>query len=269
MTNILRVKAKVTKIELVGRFVGLLIIVGAATQWFVHKDDITPFENANPDSIVYDTKRTSAVKSSFVSHEDTSKKVSESMDPLTAADVAAHKEWLKDMGYSATEEKDNYAYYDEKMLNELAKNNDLLAIKVLAQKAIDKHDFESAKKYYWQAAALDSTPALDQLALFDEPTPYDKEQGMDYVKSKLFDELAIYKVVEIRGDIKLARVGAEGARRNYEHYFGKLELSQEDAQQINLLAEKKYAELEAARAELGLGRFKNSTSKLIKVIESK
>ncbi|HOY21980.1 MAG TPA: hypothetical protein PK002_02450 [Cellvibrio sp.] len=254
-------------LEMIGKFFGFAIIVVVGTHWFFNGRE-EPQIKSNQVTIAHDSYQ------EFANHEPTPNISSEKNNAgetkdLSHADLSDHDSWMKDMGYSRAEDQSNYAYYDDKTILALAKNNDLLAIKALAKKAIDNHDFEAAKKYYWHAAAVGATPALDQLASLAEPTPYDKEQGMPYVRSKFFDELAICKVIEMRGDIGMARIASKNAINNYEHYFGVPELSQADQQQILQLAGQKYSELQATRTMLGLGDFKNSTSKLVEVIEKR
>lgn len=269
MLSNIQVQRKTKLLDYIARFVGFVIICGAATQWFSNKSPVVKDELGSQKPVIAQAVLQSSQKAISSLSATSNVKSAYGDEIVTATDVADHKDWLNNMGYTSKEDRENYDYYDEKTIKELAKNNDLVAIKALAKKATDNHDFEAAKKLYWQAAALGSTPALDQLALFSEPTSYDRDQGVDYVRSKLYDELAIYKVVEMRGDIKLARVGVEGALKNYEHYFGSPQLTEEDELIVKNLAEKKYAELQSERYSLGLSDFKNSTSKLVKAIEAR
>lgn len=267
MLSNIQVQRKTRLFDYIARFIGFVIICSAATQWFSNKSSVVE-ELGSQKPVISQAVLQSSQKTNSNLSATSDVKSASSDETVTEADIEDHKVWLSGMGYTSKEDRENYDYYDEKTIKELAKNNDLVAIKALAKKATDNHDFEAAKKLYWQAAALGSTPALDQLALFSEPTSYDSDQGMDYVRSKLYDELAIYKVIEMRGDTKLARVGLDGALKNYEHYFGSLQLTEEDELIVKNLAEKKYAELQLERSALGFGDFKNSTSKLVKAIEA-
>lgn len=265
----MQTQSKSSSLDFLGRLVGLLILLGACTYWFSgrHAEPLIKLSG--------DEKAASVTSTQQIQPQSVSSSASTAMNSgskkeasLIQADIAEHGEWLKTMGYRSQEEKDNYSFYDDNIIKDLAKNNDVIAITILAKKAMTDHNFPLAQKYYWQAAAVGSTPALDQLALLAEPSPEFKGDVV-YGKPKLLEQLAVYKVAEMRGDSQIARIGTAESHKIYERYFGDSRLTSGEEQQVNRLADELYEKLQAERTRLGLGSFENSTSKLVQTLEEK
>ncbi len=193
---------------------------------------------------------------------------SELTKPIFAPDESKEIQgWLERRGYLGPEDERAYGSYSDEILIALAKNNDLRAIMFLADKAIKAPNKDLAYKpeeiekriakanaYWTLGAALGSTTALDYIALY-------MNRGLDAPEARpvVLNIMAIYKTIEMRGDMDLSKSSREHFVRERS-----VVLTQEEQQFVKDQANVIYQDLENRRRELGLGEFDNSMSESVK-----
>lgn len=180
----------------------------------------------------------------------------------TAAEVFDFKHWSEERGYISAEDMAVYQGYDLQTLESLAASGDVRAVDALAAIAVKSGDIEKAKAYYWRAGAMGSTAALGHIALLNEPSSFIEMSDFDR-KEKIIETLAALRLAEIRGDVQVATVVAQGVKASYEASFGALIFSAEESARIQERAQQLYEELKLHRSELGLNDFDNSTPALL------
>ena len=182
---------------------------------------------------------------------------------FTASDIADMKKWDEDIGYIPKEDTAIYEGYDMQTLESMTQAGDGRAATTLANKYVDAGNFQKAKSYYWEAAALGVTASLGNLALLSEPASY-AGISLDERKDKIKEVMALLKLAELRGDMRTANIVGKGVIQTYQANFGKLEFNESETKQIEARAQQLYSTLENRRREFGLGDFNNSTPDIIK-----
>ncbi len=235
------------------------IIYGIMNQPSTSGDKLAEVIRASdPIDVKAPTIQNTAIKNNAA--ETTSTVVSK---PLTLADVAEFQRWSTEHGYIPEEDIAVYKSYSDEMLEDLAKRGDVIALEMLGGKFINQHDYKKAKIYYRDAAALGSTIALDMLAIITETLPVPNEtkaQRKELVRLGYLESLALYKVIALRGNQRLADSNIRSVDRSYLiRNKEPLNLKPEELEFINQRAQEIYSDLQARRTELGLGDFNNTT----------
>ena len=181
---------------------------------------------------------------------------------FTASDIADLKKWDEDAGYISKEDAAIYEGYEMQTLESMTQAGDGRAATTLANKYVDAGDFQKAKSYYWEAAALGVTASLGNLALLSEPASY-AGLSLDERKDKIKEVMALLKLAEMRGDMRTANIVGKGVIQTYQTNFGKLEFNESETKQIESRAQQLYSTLENRRREFGLGDFNNSIPDII------
>ncbi len=180
---------------------------------------------------------------------------------ITAADISKMQGWSEEYGYYSAEDGAIYESYSDAILEDLAKKGDIKALDTLGNKFIQKGEMDKAVPYFWEAAALGSTTALDSLAILAEPNPTKgetKEMRKELFRGATLESLALYQVVALRGDENLAKLKTEQVKSSYDFRYGQLELTPQELQTIVQRKQEIYSQLQARRTELGLNDFNNS-----------
>ena len=207
-------------------------------------------------------------KSAHTTHEQNpnaiDKNPADNNQNFTMQETREISQSLDERGYSNPESEPVYKGYSDEVLSGLVKNNDLRAIMFVANKLTDidtkltdeevTNNIEMAKSYWHQAAVLGSTTALDHLATYTQKNMYTEE-----ARPRTLEMLAIYKVIELRGDTDLS-----SSSRNHIVNRDHIELTSEEQQFIEQRANAIYTKLTEQRLELGLGEFDNSMTAAVK-----
>ena len=191
----------------------------------------------------------------------------------TKAQIDELNQWRLERGYmppDSDKEQNAYNGYTEEALRSLAKNGDMVALHVLADRYGDldyikangidvltvlriRHDF------LYEAAIRGSTRALMELGIHYAAKNQNASGGYEEKKAAEIEVLAIYKVATLRGDP--------------DHFIDELrvsksirgvEITDADKQHIDLRAKAIYADLQAKRKDMGLEDFDNSVPETVK-----
>ncbi len=186
---------------------------------------------------------------------------------FTATEITEFKRWDEDHGYFPEQDEATYKSYSDSVLDDLAKKGDATALQVLGSRFVHEGDIKKAQLYFWDAAAIGSTTALDHLAGLAEPLPTPgetKEMRKVLVRQSTLESLAIYKLAALRGDPRISAVGIRGVETIYRASGeGSLELSLQELQFVDQRSQDLYRDLQARRTELGLDSFNNSTPRML------
>lgn len=200
-----------------------------------------------------------------VPHESAKAEVGNTKLPTATSKAPPEvKEWRRAHGYFLPDDLLAYEGYSNQTLIDLMKNGDLKAARVLGDRA-PREGVEARKRYsdfLYAAAALGSTMALFQTPMFSVPA--DKLNDAAYQRNALINNLALFKVADLRGDIGFAQHFTLTKTKLYEDAFGPLNLTEREKLKIESLAKDHYKRLSGMRAQLGLPPFDNSTPEYIK-----
>ncbi len=180
-------------------------------------------------------------------------------------------DWHEDDVTKSKIEHQDYATYDDNMLEQLIKNGDVRAMKVLALRYLEllkneqnpenvliyneKHN-ELVQKtiLYGDRQLLTSMPGLNrEVRKLLSPNLTDEEK-LDTVTTIL----AHYEFMAMRGSLADKYDQQRMFFNAYQHLGLPTSLSEADKNQVRMKAHKIYDELEQKRIELGLGAFDNS-----------
>ncbi|HTF96515.1 MAG TPA: hypothetical protein VL995_10305 [Cellvibrio sp.] len=182
---------------------------------------------------------------------------------ITDYDVQSLKTWNEQSGYISQQDQSVYEGYSESVLESMVKAGDSRAAAALGYLHAKVGDFSKAKFYYWQAAALGETTSLGKLALLVEPASF-TEMKIEERRGQIKEVMALLKLAELRGDLRISRVVGNGVKLKYEKNFGPLTFDEAETQQINTRASVLYSDLQQTRDGYGLGEFNNETPAIIK-----
>lgn len=209
-------------------------------------------ESTNSSTTVENTNAVNAPQSKHDALSDTDIELRLAGLP-TPEDMAKGAELMKKWGYFSDKDKEVYNTYDEKTLQELGDNGDLLALTVLMERSMMNFNVESLEKTFAaieKAAVYGSTPALRNRAIAVPVSMY--EEGSEGYRAAMRESLALYEVGLIRGDPRFRGYIREKLRDT------SYKISDEDQALIDLRAKEIYDHLTQKRKALGLGGFDNS-----------
>lgn len=180
--------------------------------------------------------------------------------------------WLFEHGYTppnATDEENVYNSYNHEALQIMAKNGDISALHVLADRYLDSdyihshgidilNVFEIRSGFLKEAAIRGSTRALVELGLADKVKNRYAANSIDESKAAEIGALVFFKAAELRGDPQPFVRGIQTAQ-----VVGGISITERDMQQIDERAHEIYTDLQAKRTQLGLGDFDNSMSETV------
>lgn len=181
---------------------------------------------------------------------------------ITPEEEAAAREWARARGFDR--ESTGYQYYDQETLEALAATGDMYAQQRLGFKAARERDFLRAEVLLKQAAVGGSVFALDLLAFnaTSQALEANQNEQKDEARQQLMEALAWSQIANRRGYEALPASGfREGSIERNLKDMG-FELSPEDRQRIDKMAERRYQLLARERAEQGHDPFDNSTPEL-------
>lgn len=196
--------------------------------------------------------------------------IAEASGPLLKVDnwqdKSEVKTWLDEKDYLTPDDERIYESYSDEMLENLVKNNDLRAIMMLANNQIPtemdtltlaeiENCVEKAKFYWWKAAVLGSTVALDRIATFMDRGLDDSDEG----RTKALEIMAIYKTIDLLGDSDLSE-----SSMKYFKQSKNLVVTKETQEYIDQRSMLIYNDLLDRRKDLGLGSFDNSMTAAVK-----
>jgi hypothetical protein len=240
----------------------LMLVIGI--NLWLNSQNLTPEDIASRAQVVPTDNKLAPTK-----HEKNpiaiAKNSSANSQNFTPQETKETSQWLNERGYSSPESEVVYKGYSDEILSGLVKNNDLRAIMFVANKLADidsskstdeevTKNIEMAKNYWRQAAVLGSTVALDHLATYTQ-----KNMDSEEARPKILEMMAIYKVIEMRGDTELS-----SSSKNHIVNRDHIELTSEEQQLIEQRANAIYTELTEQRLALGLGEFDNSMTAAVK-----
>lgn len=188
-------------------------------------------------------------------------------DPAEAAEVT---NWYAERGkFISGEGESEYLSYNQDTLEKLALGGDIRAMQMLAKMYMDREHFEqygfvAAKKQYWNAAVHGSTEALIVLATLERTLVYDLATDEAEKKAQALEVLAIYKAVELRGDL-WSPSNQVPVFKEMNH----ISISEIEQATINQRAQQIYSDLQQQRKEVGLGDFDNSIPESVKKFSEK
>ncbi|UUA71737.1 hypothetical protein [Cellvibrio sp. QJXJ] len=183
-------------------------------------------------------------------------------DPADAAEIT---KWYAERGkFISAEGESEYISYNQETLEKLAESGDIRAMQMLAKIYMDREHFErygfdAAKKQYWNAAVHGSTEALIALATLEKTTVYDLATDEADKKSKALEVLALYKAVELRGDLW----SPENQVPTFKE-MNRITLSEAELAAVDQRARQIYSHLQQQRSEMGLGDFDDSMPESVK-----
>lgn len=171
----------------------------------------------------------------------------------TPSEQAEVNDWYVQHGRHSN--NDEYDSYDQVTLEKLAATGDMRAMHALARVYVDtahlhlpEYGFDAAINQLWNATVHGSTQAFTDIAIDIDVRVYDHEKDEVKKRAAGLEELALYKVQELRGD-----------RMASNSYVEKrVNPSSTEQQFINARAQQIYNELQEKRRALGLGDFDNS-----------
>ncbi|WP_027329712.1 hypothetical protein [Marinimicrobium agarilyticum] len=178
---------------------------------------------------------------------------------ITPEEEAAAREWAHARGFDR--ESTGYQYYDQETLEALAATGDMYAQQRLGFKAARERDFLRAEVLLKQAAVGGSVFALDLLAFNATSRALEANQNgqKEEARQRLMEAFAWTEIANRRGYDALPAGGfREGSIDRNLKDMG-FELSPEDRQRIEKMAERRYQSLERERADRGHDPFDNST----------
>lgn len=181
---------------------------------------------------------------------------------ITPEEEAAAREWARARGFDR--KSTGYQYYDQATLEALAATGDMYAQQRLGFKAARERDFLRAEVLLKQAAVGGSVFALDLLALnaTSQALEANQNEQKDEARQQLMEALAWSQIANRRGYEALPASGfREGSIERNLKDMG-FELSPEDRERIDKMAERRYQSLARQRAEQGHDPFDNSTPEL-------
>lgn len=181
---------------------------------------------------------------------------------ITPEEEAAAREWARTRGFDR--ESTGYQYYDQETLEALAATGDMYAQQRLGFKAARERDFLRAEVLLKQAAVGGSVFALDLLAFnaTSQALEANRNDQKEKARQQLMEALAWSQIANRRGYEALPASGfREGSIERNLTDMG-FELSPEDRQRIDKMAERRYRLLERERAQRGYDPFDNSTPEL-------
>ncbi|HOY22215.1 MAG TPA: hypothetical protein PK002_03630 [Cellvibrio sp.] len=191
----------------------------------------------------------------------------------TKAQIDELNQWRLERGYmppNSDKEQNAYNAYTEEALRSLAKNGDVVALHVLADRYLDleymqAHEIDVLtssrvrRDFLTDAAIRGSTRALMELGIDYGAEHRNISRTDDEKKAAEIEVLAIYKVATLRGDpdhfIDELRVSKS---------IRGIEITDADKQHIDLRAKEIYADLQAKRKDMGLDDFDNSVPETVK-----
>ncbi len=181
---------------------------------------------------------------------------------FTQADTHDFFSWMSIRGHFSNQERQDYEHYDQKTLEALADNGDLKAIDALGDLYLNKGDAKTAAIYFERGAVRGSTFAIETLGIILTPGVSTQEENR---RSQVLESLAMIKTMALRGDDARADMENETLIKHYEYlYETKLDLTQEEQQQIDKRATDIYNTWQEKRREMGLGDFDNSQPRGVK-----
>lgn len=190
--------------------------------------------------------------------EQTVAQVDSPASPMTFTEFREVEDWNKSRGYIDRKDREVYESYSEEALFAMANEGDIYAFDEMASRAIDAGGRrEQAFQLYYRAATFGSTAALADMTIFTVPDSANKDEAVR--RAAVIETLAILSVGALRGDPRVGIGGVEGYKRRYEHFYGELNLTEEESQKIAARAKEYYDVMLEERHKLGLGDFDNST----------
>ncbi|WP_347329928.1 hypothetical protein [Marinimicrobium locisalis] len=178
---------------------------------------------------------------------------------ITPEDEAAYEQWARERGFDR--ESTGYQYYDRETLQALAASGDMYAQQRLGFQAANEHDFLRAEVLLKQAATQGSAYALDLLAFnaTSRAIEANQQENQAQAKRQLLEAFAWSELANRRGygDMPIAGFREGNIQRNLGDMG--LELTPEDRQRIEKMAQRRYEAMERERAERGQAPFDNAT----------
>lgn len=191
----------------------------------------------------------------------------------TKAQIDELNEWRFARGYlspDAEKEQNVYNSYAEDALRVLAKDGDITALHVLADRYGDldyirSHgiDVLSVAKirdgFLTEAAIRGSTRALMEISLQYESEYASKAESLEEKKAVEIEKLAIRKVAYLRGDPESYLSGLKISKSVYG-----VDIGGDEKERIDIRAKEIYEQLQEKRKSLGLDSFDNSVPGVVK-----
>ncbi len=158
-------------------------------------------------------------------------------------------EWSRPHSYFDPADHKVYQAYDLQKLAALAKQNDLLATQVLAQKLVIAKEFTKALPIYSHAIMLGATSSLDELAKLSIGSKLFKGNLDAYYQLSVLSKFA-----DMRGDAR----ASESIAKLAAPFNVAGPVPDTVLKKINTAAQEYYSKLAEERRSLGLGAFDDS-----------
>jgi hypothetical protein len=191
----------------------------------------------------------------------------------TKAQMDELNQWRFERGYlppDADKEQNAYNSYTEEALRALAKDGDIAALHVLADRYGDIDYIKAngidiltvariSDDFLTQAAIRGSTRALMEISVQYEAEYASKAVSPQEKKAAEIEKLAIRKVAYFRGDPDSYLSGLKVAKS-----VDGVDITDDDKERIDLRAKEIYSQLQEKRKNLGLDDFDNSVPEVVR-----
>lgn len=198
---------------------------------------------------------TAGIRKADASLDEVAESIAQENDLLTKEDALEMVLWQQQRGYPSLTpggevETSPYEHYENKILEDLAREGDPQAMLVLARKTFSASgDYEAAESLYYDASVRGYTVSLAELGnlSISKANKALREGNGVQAKEHFKNAYAWFEVGVIRGDKAL-----EFSKRAYDVNF-----SEEEKLEIHQTANNYYSSLSEERQSLGFDPFEN------------